>query len=82
MAAKRGWAGQGHTGDGAWGAFNETMRDLVIADVIEPIVFPAVLNTVDGLTNLLAPGLNAPGRNRYIWRGGKRIDVITGQVTE
>jgi hypothetical protein len=58
MAAKRGWAGQGHVGDGAWGAFNETMRDLMIADVVEPIVFPAVLDTVDGVTNLLAPGLN------------------------
>jgi hypothetical protein len=82
MAAKRGWAGQGHAGDGAWGAFNETMRDLMIADVIEPIVFPAVLHTVDGLTNLLAPGLNAPGRNRYIWRGGKRIDLETGRIID
>jgi hypothetical protein len=82
MAAKRGWAGQGHVGDGAWGAFNETMRDLMIADVVEPIVFPTVLHTVDGLTNLLVPGLNAPGRNRYIWRGGKRIDLETGRVID
>jgi hypothetical protein len=65
-----------------WGAFNETMRDLMIADVVEPIVFPAVLHTVDGLTNLLAPGLNAPGRNRYIWRGGKRIDLQTGRIID
>jgi hypothetical protein len=82
MSARRGWAGQGHTGSGAWGAFNETMRDLMIADVVEPIVFPAVLHTVDGLTNLVAPGLNAPGRNRYIWRGGKRIDLETGRVID
>ena len=82
MAARRGWAGQGHTGDGAWGAFNEAMRDLMIADVVEPIVFPAVLHTVDGLTNLLAPGLNAPGRNRYIRRGGQRIDLETGRVID
>jgi hypothetical protein len=82
MAAQRGWAGQGHVGDGAWGAFNETMRDIMIADVVEPIVFPRVLRTVDGLTNLLAPGLNAPGRNRYIWRGGKRIDLETGRVID
>jgi hypothetical protein len=82
MAAKRGWAGQGHVGDGAWGAFNETMRDLMIADVVEPIAFPAVLHTVDGFTNLLAPGLNAPGRNRYIRRGGRLYDLETGRVVD
>jgi len=81
-AAGRGWAGQGHTGDGAWGAFNEIMRDVMIADVVEPIAFPSVLHTVDGVTNLLLPGLNAPGRNRYIWRGGKRIDLETGQIID
>jgi hypothetical protein len=54
----------------------------MIADVIEPIVFPTVLHTVDGVTNLLAPGLNDPGRNRYIWRGGKRIDLETGRVID
>lgn len=82
MAAKRGWAGQGHTGDGAWGALNEVTRDLILADVIEPIVFPAVLHTVDGLTNLLAPGLNAPGRDRYIRRGGRLIDLLTGRIID
>jgi hypothetical protein len=81
-AAKRGWAGQGHTGDGAWGAFNEVARDLVIADVVEPIAFPAVLTTVDGITNILAPGLNAPGRNRYIRRGGRLIDLETGRIID
>ncbi len=81
-AARRGWAGQGHTGDGAWGAFNEVARDLVIADVAEPIVFPAVLTTVDGITNILAPGLNAPGRNRYIRRGGRPIDRETGRIID
>ena len=54
-SAARGWAGEGHTGEGAWGAFNEAARDAMIADVVEPIVFPAVLNTVDGMTNLLVP---------------------------
>ncbi len=82
MAARRGWAGQRHLGDAAWGAFNETMRDLVIADVVEPIVFPAALHTVDGAMNLLAPGLNDPGRNRYIWRGRKRLDLKTGRVSD
>jgi hypothetical protein len=82
MAAGRGWAGQGHTGDGAWGAFNETMRDLMIADVVEPIAFPTVLYTVDGLTNLLIPGLNAPGKNRYIWRGGRLYDLETGRIID
>ncbi len=82
VAAKRGWAGQGHTGDGAWGAFNEVTRDLVIADVVESIAFPTVLKTVDGLTNLLAPGLNAPGRKRYIRRGGRLIDLETGRIID
>jgi hypothetical protein len=81
-AAKRGWAGQSQAGDGAWGAFNETMRDLMIADVVEPIVFPTVLNTVDGLTDLLAPGLNAPGRKRYIRRDGRLVDLETGRIID
>jgi hypothetical protein len=82
IAAKRGWAGQGHTGDGAWGALNETARDLMIADVVEPIVFPAVLNTVAGLTDLLAPGLKAPGKDRYIRRGGRLFDLETGRIID
>jgi hypothetical protein len=82
LAAKRGWAGQGHTGDGAWGALNETARELMIADVVEPIVFPTVLSTIDGLTNLLAPGLNAPGKDRYIRRGGHLIDLRTGKIVD
>jgi hypothetical protein len=81
-AAKRGWAGQGHTGDGAWGAMNEVTRDAMIADIVEPIVFPAVLDTVDGLTNLLAPGLNAPGRDRYKRQGGLLIDLETGRIID
>lgn len=82
MAAKRGWSGQGHTGDGAWGALNEVTRDLMIADVVEPIAFPAVLHTVDGVTNLLVPGLNAPGKDRYIRRGGRLYDVQTGRIID
>jgi hypothetical protein len=66
---------QGHTGDGAWGAMNEVARDVMIADVVEPVVFPAVFDTVDGVTNLLAPTLNAPGRDRFIRRGGRWIDL-------
>jgi hypothetical protein len=62
-----------------WGAINEVARDLMIADVVEPIVFPAVLHTVDGLTNLLAPGLNAPGRDRYYRRDGRTYDLRTGK---
>jgi hypothetical protein len=82
IAARRGWAGQGHTPDGAWGAFNEVARDVVIADVVEPIVFPAVLTTVDGITNILAPGLNAAGRKRYIRRGGRLLDLETGRIID
>jgi hypothetical protein len=52
----------------------------MIADVVEPVVFPAVLDTVDGLTDLLAPGLNAPGRDRYKRQGRYTIDFETGRV--
>lgn len=79
-AAQRGWAGQGHTGSGAWGAFNEAVRDLVIADTVETIVFPTAIHTVDGLTNLLTPGINAPGKGRYLRRGGRLYDLHTGRV--
>jgi len=82
IAAQRGWAGQGHTGDGARGALNETVRDLMIADVIEPIVFPGVLDTVDGLTNLVVPGLNDPSKSRYIWRSGRLYDLETGRFID
>jgi hypothetical protein len=61
---------------------NEVARDHMIADIVEPIVFPAVLDTVDGLTNLLAPGLNAPGKDRYIRRGGHLIDLQTGRIID
>jgi hypothetical protein len=81
-AVKRGWSGQGHTGHGAWGAFNEVTRDIVIADVNEPVVFPAVLTTVDGITNIIAPGLNAPGRERYIRRGRRLLDLETGRIID
>jgi hypothetical protein len=79
MAAKRGWAGEGRYGDGAWGAAAEVLRDQVCADTVEQIVFPKVIDTVDGLVNLLAPGLNDPTRNRYIWRNGHRYDMETGR---
>jgi hypothetical protein len=82
MAVERGWAGRGHTGDGAWGALNEAAREAMIADVVEPILFPAVLDTVDGATNLLAPGINASGRNRYIRRGRRVIDLDTGRIVD
>ena len=52
MAAKRGWAGEGRYGDGAWGAGSEVLRDLVCADTVEQIVFPKVIDTVNGLVNL------------------------------
>jgi hypothetical protein len=80
MAAKRGWAGDGHTGDGAWGALNETTRDLISADLAESIIFPKVLDTVDGQINLVAPGLNEPSRRRYLRRGGRLIDLETGRI--
>jgi hypothetical protein len=73
---------QGHTGDGAWGAMNEVARDVMIADVVEPIAFPAVLNTVDGVTNLLASTLNAPGIDRYKRQGGLLIDLQTGRIID
>ncbi len=79
MAAKRGWAGEGRYGDGAWGAGSEVLRDLVCADTVETIVFPKVIDTVDGAVNLLVPGLNDPGKNRYIHRGGHVYDVQTGR---
>ena len=60
MAAKRGWAGEGRYGDGAWGAGSEVLRNLVCADTVEQIVFPKVIDTVDGVVNLLVPGLNDP----------------------
>ena len=40
----------------------------------------AVLYTVDGLQDLLAPGLKAPGKDRYIRRGGHVFDMHTGQM--
>ena len=79
MAAKRGWAGEGRYGDGAWGAGSEVLRDLVCADTVEQIVFPKVIDTVDGLVNLAVPGLNDPGKNRYLRRGGHVYDMQTGR---
>ncbi len=78
-AAKRGWAGQGHTGHGAWGALNEAARDIMSADLVEQIVFPKVLDTIDGFTNAVVPGLNDPSRFRYIRRGGRLYDMQTGR---
>ena len=79
MAAKRGWAGEGNYGDGAWGAGSEVLRDLVSADTVEQIVFPTVINTVDGLVDLLVPGLKDPTKKRYLRRHGHVYDMETGQ---
>ena len=79
MAAKRGWAGEGGYGDGAWGAASEVLRDLVSADTVEQIVFPKVIDTVDGAVNLLVPGLNDPTKNRYLKRNGRWYDMQTGR---
>jgi hypothetical protein len=78
-AARRGWAGQGHTGSGAWGAVNEAARDAISADLVEKLVFPKVLNTIDGVVNAVVPALNDPTRHRVIWRNGRRIDMRTGE---
>ena len=79
MAAKRGWAGEGGYGDGAWGAASEVLRDLVSADAVEQIVFPKVIDTMDGAVNLLVPGLNDPTKNRYLKRNGHWYDMQTGR---
>ncbi|HWA97517.1 MAG TPA: hypothetical protein VG713_03470 [Pirellulales bacterium] len=81
-AAKRGWAGQGHTGTGAWGAANEVARDAIAADVIEQMVFPAALGVVDGVTNIVAPGINDPTRYHRFKRNGVWIDAKTGLPSE
>jgi len=69
-AAKRGWSGEGHTGNGAWGAANEVARDAIVADLVEKIVFPKVLDTVDGVVDVLVPALNDPTRYHRVWRNG------------
>jgi hypothetical protein len=79
MAAKRGWAGEGRYGDGAWGAGSEVLRDLVCADTVEQIVFPKVIDTVGGAVNLLVPGLNDPTKKRYLRRHGHVYDMETNQ---
>ncbi len=81
-AAQRGWAGEGHTGTNLWGAANEVARDAMAADVIEYLVFSTTLRTIDGLVNLIVPGLNDPTRYRFLWRNGVRIDTKTGQPVE
>ena len=55
MAAKRGWAGEGNYGKGAWGAGSEVLRDLVGADTVEQIVFPKIIDTVDGASRPRRP---------------------------
>jgi hypothetical protein len=55
------------------------LRDLVCADTVETIVFPKVIDTVDGMVNLVVPGLNDPGKNRYIRRDGHVYDMETGR---
>jgi hypothetical protein len=79
MAAKRGWAGEGRYGDGAWGAGSEVLRDLVSADTVEQIVFPQVIHTMDGLVNLVVPGLNDPTRKYYRRQGDHVYDMRTGR---
>ncbi|HEX4147191.1 MAG TPA: hypothetical protein VHY91_27080 [Pirellulales bacterium] len=79
MAAKRGWAGEGRYGDGAWGAGSEVLRDLVSADTVEQIVFPKVIDTVDGFVDLVVPGLKDPTKKRYLRRHGHVYDMETGQ---
>ncbi|MES1213717.1 MAG: hypothetical protein ABUL64_03945, partial [Singulisphaera sp.] len=81
-AAKRGWAGEGHTGEKLWGAANEVARDAMAADLIESLAFPTILHTVDGLVNLLVPALNDPTRYRFLWRNGQRIDMQTGRPVD
>ncbi|HVU87642.1 MAG TPA: hypothetical protein VHD36_10000 [Pirellulales bacterium] len=81
-AAKRGWAGEGHTGSGAWGTLNEVARDAAAAELVEKMAFPMVLHTVDGIVNLVVSGLNDPTRYRILWRNGVRIDMRTGQPVE
>jgi hypothetical protein len=49
---------------------------------VEKMAFPTVLHTVDGLVNLVAPGLNDPTRYRILWRNGVRVDMRTGQPVE
>jgi len=78
-AAARGWAGQGHTGSGAWGAANEVARDAIAADLVEKLVFPKVLDTVDGMVKVLVPALDDPTRHRILIRNGRRIDMRTGE---
>ncbi len=82
MAAQRGWAGQGHTGSGAWGAANEVARDAIAAELLEKIVFPKVLDTVDGIVNVIVPALNDPTRHRRLWRNGHWINADTGELIE
>jgi hypothetical protein len=82
IAAKRGWGGQGHTGSGAWGAANEVARDAIAADLVEKIVFPRVLDTVDGVVNVIVPALNDPMRHRRVWRNGRWYDAQTWEPIE
>ncbi|HEX4143894.1 MAG TPA: hypothetical protein VHY91_10200 [Pirellulales bacterium] len=79
MAAKRGWAGEGRYGDGAWAAASEVLRDLVSADTVEQIVFPKMIDTVGGLVDLVVPGLKDPTKKRYLRRHGHVYDMETGQ---
>ena len=76
-AAKRGWTGEGHTGSGAWGAVNEAARDAMSADLVEKLAFPKVLDTVDGMVNVLVPALSDPTRHRRVWRNGRWYDAQT-----
>ncbi len=72
-AAKRGWAGHGHTGEGAWWAANEAAREAMSAELVEKIVFPKVLDTIDGIVDTFVPALNDPTRYHRIWRNGQWI---------
>jgi hypothetical protein len=81
-AAARGWAGQGHTGSGAWGAVNQSAREAIAADLVEKLVFPKVLDTVDGVVNVVVPALNDPTRHRRVWRNGCWYDAQTWSPIE
>jgi hypothetical protein len=64
------------------GAANEVARDAIAAEPVEKLVFPKVLDTVDGVVNVLVPSLNDPTRDRRVWRNGRRYDSQTWEPIE
>jgi len=55
-AAKRGWAGEGQVGSGVVGATAEMARELVMADLVEGMVFPAIVAGADTVEDVVIPG--------------------------